>query len=114
MSECIFCKIVRKEINAQIVYENDKVIAFNDINPVAPVHVLLIPKEHLAGLNDLNKEHSDLILHMHLAIKEVAKKMGIFDSGYRIISNCGEGAGQTVFHLHFHVLGGKEMGEFTA
>lgn len=111
MENCIFCKIISGQIHAEVVYQNDKVIAFKDINPVAPVHVLIVPKEHLSGINDLNKNHAEMLLDIHLAAQEVAKRLGVHDAGYRIISNCGKSAGQTVFHLHYHLLGGRDMEE---
>ena len=110
MQECLFCKIAKKEIDSKIVYENEYVLAFNDINPVAPVHVLVIPKVHIKDLNEVNKENITYINEVMLAIKEVAKITGVYESGYRVVSNVGEDGGQVVPHLHFHVLGGKTLG----
>ena len=110
MDNCLFCKIARGELNSTIIYENDNVIAFKDIHPVAPVHVLVIPKIHIQDINDLNEENSKVLEDIFLAIKEVAKITGIFDTGYRVISNCGENGGQVIPHLHFHILGGKNLG----
>ena len=110
MNDCIFCKIINKETPSTIVYEDDKVIAFNDINPSARVHVLIVPKEHIENINDLNDSNSSYIISIHMAAKKIAEKLGVKDSGYRLISNCGKGAGQTVFHLHYHLLSGKEVG----
>jgi histidine triad (HIT) family protein len=110
MDNCIFCKIVNKEIPATIVYEDEKVLAFNDINPVAPVHVLIIPKLHIKNVMELNEQNADLIKDIHLAAKKIAIKLGLEDKGYRLITNCGEEAGQTVFHLHYHLIGGKKLG----
>lgn len=110
MDNCIFCKIAKKELPSTIVYEDEKVLAFNDINPVAPVHVLIIPKVHIKNVMELTEQNADLIKDIHLAAKEIAVKLGIGDKGYRLITNCGEEAGQTVFHLHYHLIGGKKLG----
>lgn len=110
MEQCIFCKIINKEIPASIVYEDDRVLAFKDINPAAPVHVLIIPKKHIANLKEINSENESYLIDIHKAANKVAEKLGIADKGYRLISNCGADAGQTVFHLHYHVIGGKELG----
>lgn len=109
MEECIFCKISNNEIPSKKVYEDDKVFCFEDINPKAPVHVLLIPKKHITSINHLSLEDSELMGHMMLIIKEVAKKMGIHESGYRVAINCGEDGGQEVPHIHLHILGGKSL-----
>lgn len=110
MSECIFCKMLNGEIQPEVVYENEAVLAFKDINPQAPVHVLVIPRKHIPSLNDLEPEHDVLVGEMYLAAKRVAQLTGIAESGYRTVMNCGAEAGQTVFHLHLHVLGGRPMG----
>lgn len=110
MSDCIFCRIINKEIPSTIVHEDDKVIAFRDINPVAPVHVLIVPKEHISSLEEINRKNASILIDIHLAAKEVAKKEGISDKGYRLINNCGEEAGQTVKHIHYHLIGGKNLG----
>jgi histidine triad (HIT) family protein len=107
---CVFCKIVRKEIPAKVVYEDEKVMAFHDINPQAPVHVLVIPKEHIPTLNNLEEKHKELIGHIFLVIKEIAKELGIAESGYRVLVNCNRDGGQEIYHLHFHLLGGKPLG----
>ncbi len=107
MEECIFCKIARKEIPAEIVYEDDNVLAFKDIQPSAPVHILLIPKKHLPTFFDLEESDASLIGEVHLAATKVARKLGLEDSGFRLVSNCKGDAGQLVFHLHFHLLGGR-------
>ncbi|AEF94720.1 histidine triad (HIT) protein [Desulfotomaculum nigrificans CO-1-SRB] len=109
MQDCLFCKIIAKEIPAQIVYEDDRVLAFKDINPVAPVHVLIIPKKHISTLLDLHNEDAELIGHIFLTCAKLAKEMGLADNGFRVVSNCKEEGGQTVFHLHFHLLGGRPM-----
>jgi histidine triad (HIT) family protein len=110
MDDCIFCKIARKEIPSSIVYEDDKVLAFKDINPVAPVHVLIIPKEHISGVTGLNEKNASVIADIHLAAAKTAEKLGIDKDGFRMITNCGKNAGQTVFHLHYHLIGGINMG----
>lgn len=109
MNDCIFCKILKGEIPSTKVYEDDKVYAFNDINPEAPVHVLIIPKEHIANINELNESNASVISHIFLVAKDIAKQLGIAEDGYRIVSNCGKNGGQTVFHIHFHLLGGKSL-----
>jgi len=109
MSDCIFCKIVTGEIPGDIVYENDDVLAFRDLNPQAPTHILVIPRRHIATINDLQDADAELLGKMYLAAKEIAKKEGIVEVGYRTIMNCNAGAGQTVFHIHLHVLGGRQM-----
>ena len=111
MSDCIFCKIIAGEIPSKKVYEDDMIYAFEDINPQAPVHVLVIPKEHICCANAVNKENSAYVAHIFEKAGEIAKLMGVDEDGYRIINNCGKNAGQTVFHLHFHILGGVDMGE---
>lgn len=105
----IFTKIIKREIPAEIVFENDKVLAFKDINPQAPIHILVIPKKEIPTVNDIKKEDKDLIGEIYLAISEIARKLGIEEEGYRIISNCNDYGGQEVFHLHFHLLGGKKL-----
>lgn len=108
MEDCIFCKIINKEIPGSIVYENDKVLAFNDINPQAPIHIIVIPKEHVKSIMEADIEISGDLIN---AIQEIAKKLNIDKTGFRVITNCGEDAGQTVNHLHFHILAGKKLGE---
>ena len=109
VDECIFCKIVNKEIPAKAVYEDDRIIAFDDINPQAPVHVLLIPKEHFKSLEDIPEGSKDLLGHILIKARQVALEKGVGDSGYRIVLNTGRDSGQDVFHIHFHVLGGRRM-----
>lgn len=106
----IFKKIIDKEIPASIVFENDKVIAFKDINPQAPVHILVIPKKEIPTLNDITLDDSEYIIEMYLAIKKITKDLGISEDGYRVITNCNSYGGQEVFHIHFHILGGKPLG----
>lgn len=108
MSDCIFCKIASKEIPSAIVYEDEQMLAFKDIDPQSPVHVLLIPKKHIDSANTVIEEDIDLIGKMFLKIKDIAEDLGL-DNGYRIVNNCGEDGLQTVQHLHFHLLGGRKM-----
>ena len=110
MTDCIFCKIAAGDIPAKIVFQNDDVLAFRDLNPQAPTHVLVIPKKHIATTNDITDADAALIGKMHLAAKQVAKDDGIADDGYRTVMNCNRAAGQTVFHIHLHLLGGRHMG----
>lgn len=110
MSDCLFCRIVRREIPATIVHEDDQVLAFKDIFPQAPVHVLIVPKVHCDGLNDLTPEVLGVVPRILETAATLAKAQQIDQSGWRLIANCGEHAGQTVFHLHFHLLGGKTLG----
>jgi len=110
MEECIFCKIINKEIPSQIVYEDEEIFAFRDINPVAPVHILIIPKKHIASLVELTEEDSVLISKIYMIINKLAESENIKETGYRVVVNCGEDAGQEVKHLHFHLLGGKKLG----
>ena len=111
MSDCLFCKIVAGEIPGDRVYEDDKVIAFNDINPKAEVHLLVIPREHIASLNELTPEHDALMAHMMRVIPQLAKSQGL-DEGFRTIINTGKGGGQIIFHLHMHLMGGKDLPGF--
>ena len=110
MDNCIFCKIIKKEIPSTIVYEDDEILAFRDINPVAPVHILVIPKKHISYLTDLEKEDELLIGKIYTAINKIVKQEEIDQKGFRVIVNCGEDGGQEVKHLHFHILGGKKLG----
>ena len=108
--DCIFCKIINKEIPADIVYEDDDIICFHDLGPQAPVHVLIIPKEHISSLDDIeDSEHQKRLLgHLISKVGMIANKLGL-EKGYRLVSNCGEDGQQTVAHLHFHLLGGRQM-----
>ncbi|MDD2495853.1 MAG: histidine triad nucleotide-binding protein [Tissierellia bacterium] len=108
---CIFCKIANKEIPSQIVFEDDNVIAFKDLNPQAPVHILVIPKNHISSINEINSENSYVVSKIFEAINKIVVQENISESGYRVISNCGENGCQTVMHLHFHILGGKKLSE---
>jgi histidine triad (HIT) family protein len=110
MDNCLFCKIIKGEVPCDKVYENEYVLAFKDIHPVAPVHILLVPKVHITDMNEIIDENSEYVKQISIAIKEVAKIVGIGKSGYRVICNCGEDGGQVVHHLHFHLLGGRHLG----
>jgi histidine triad (HIT) family protein len=109
-ADCLFCKFVSGEIKADVVYETDKVLGFRDINPQAPTHVLIVPRAHIATINDLTEASADEIGYLYLAAKEIAKKEGFSEEGYRVVMNCNAAAGQTVFHLHLHLLGGRTFG----
>ena len=106
---CLFCKILDKEIPADIVYQDDELLAFNDISPQAPTHVLIIPKIHIATVNDLTEAQSGIIGKMILCAKTLADEKGIAESGYRLVLNCNAEGGQTVFHIHLHLLGGRQL-----
>ena len=108
MSDCIFCKIANKEIKSDIVYEDDRVVAFNDINPHAPVHGLVIPKKHIVGVAEARDEDAELIGHLQLVAAKLAEEKGVAE-GYRIVVNSGPLAGQSVMHLHYHLLGGRRL-----
>jgi len=109
MDNCLFCKIINKEIPARIVYEDEHILAFEDINPQAPIHILLIPKDHFASLNALPEDKQHVIGHMFIKARDIASEKGIKDSGYRIVLNTEKDSGQEVFHIHFHLLGGRLM-----
>ena len=111
MEDCIFCKIVKGEIPSNKVYEDDDVLAFHDINPAAPIHILVIPKKHISMLTDLKEEDEALIGKIYTTINKIAKQEGFEKEGYRVIANCGKDSGQEVMHIHFHILGGKKLGE---
>lgn len=110
MNDCLFCKIAAGEIPSTCLYDDDAVYAFRDINPQAPVHFLVIPKAHIGSVAEINAENSAVVARCFEVIAKLAAQEGL-ENGYRVISNCGDDAGQTVHHLHFHVLGGKPMGE---
>lgn len=109
MEDCIFCKIINKEIPSKILYEDDLIVGFEDINPETPVHVLIVPKKHIISLKDIEEEDINLIGHIHLIAAKIAVKYGIEKTGYRVLTNCGCDAGQTISHLHFHLLGGRKL-----
>jgi histidine triad (HIT) family protein len=108
--ECLFCSIINGEIKADKVYEDELSIGIRDINPQAPVHVLIIPKKHISTLNEITEENKKLIGHLFFVAKEIAKKEGLAERGYRTVINCNREAGQTIFHIHLHLLGGRLMG----
>ena len=108
MSDCLFCKIIAGSIPSTKVYEDETVFAFRDIAPQAPIHILVLPKAHIASVNDITAENSAVVAHIFEVIPQIAKAEGL-DGGYRVVSNCGADAGQTVRHLHFHILGGKAL-----
>jgi histidine triad (HIT) family protein len=109
MKDCLFCKIARGEIPSRKAYEDDEVYAFHDINPQAPTHVLVIPRRHVASLDDTSETDQAWLGRTMLALRTVARELGI-SAGYRVVTNCGTPAGQTVFHIHFHLLGGRPLG----
>lgn len=109
MAECIFCKIVKKELPAEIIYEDKEILAFKDIKPVAPVHLLIIPKTHILSVDHLESKDKELIGKMFLVGQKLAREKGIAETGYRISCNVGKDAGQTIEHLHFHLIGGKKL-----
>ncbi|MEG2353375.1 MAG: histidine triad nucleotide-binding protein [Clostridium sp.] len=109
MEDCIFCKILKGESPSEKVYEDDKVYAFKDIHPEAPVHILIIPKVHINSVNFLTKENKHIIGDVYYAAKKIAEGLGVSETGYRIVNNCGEDGGQTVAHIHFHLIGGRKL-----
>lgn len=114
MADCIFCKIVKGTIPSEKVWESEDVLAFKDIEPQAPVHILLIPKKHIASLNDLKPEDKDTVANIVLAAQQIAAEQGVAENGYRIVNNCGADGGQIVHHIHFHLLGGAKLGVLNA
>ena len=108
MANCIFCMIAEGSIPSTKVYEDERILAFRDINPMAPTHILVIPKEHIPSVDGITAENSTVVAHIFEVIPQIAKAEGL-ENGYRVVSNCGEHAGQTVHHLHFHILGGKQL-----
>ena len=111
MEDCIFCKIIKGEIPSQKVYEDNEILAFKDINPAAPIHILVIPKKHISSLADMKDGDEQIIAKIYKKINEIAEQEGFKENGYRVIVNCGKDGGQEVMHLHFHLLAGKELGE---
>lgn len=107
--DCLFCRILAKEIPSKTVYEDEQAVAFEDINPQAPTHILVVPRRHIASLNDVAAEDAPLVGYLHLVAAKLARERGIAESGYRTVLNNGRGAGQSVFHLHLHLLGGRGM-----
>lgn len=109
MEDCIFCKIARGEVPCTKVYEDDAMLAFKDIEPQAPIHFLIIPKKHIKDLLSLSEEDGDLMAKVQKVVKELALQEGLDEKGFRLVTNCGENAGQSVFHLHFHLMGGRNF-----
>jgi histidine triad (HIT) family protein len=109
MTDCLFCKIIQGDIPGDIVYQDDDVLAFNDVNPQAPTHILIIPKKHIATTNDAQAEDAAVLGKLMLTASRIAADMGFADDGYRMVTNCNELAGQTVFHIHLHLLAGRAM-----
>ena len=107
---CFFCKIANGEMDTDKVFEDDQVVAFRDINPQAPTHVLIIPKKHISTMNDLEKDDSELIGQLFLSAKNIARELGFSEDGYRTVFNCNGHGGQSVYHIHLHLLGGRQMG----
>lgn len=108
--ECLFCKIIAGEIPSTKVYEDDRVYGFLDIDPQAPTHIILVPKAHIASANEITAENADVVGYIFQVVAQIAKEQGFADGGYRIVNNCGEAGGQTVGHLHFHLLAGRNLG----
>ena len=111
MEDCLFCKIIKGEIPSTKVYEDDEILAFKDINPAAPIHILVIPKKHIESLAHMQKEDEAIVGKIYGVINKIAEEKGFKDNGYRVIVNCGKDAGQEVMHLHFHVLAGAKFGD---
>ena len=109
MEDCLFCKIAAGKMDTDFIYQDEQVVVFEDINPKAPVHLLIVPKKHISDLNSLETEDSELIGHVYQIAKQMAAKYDIAESGYRLVSNCGDDGGQTVYHIHFHLLGGRKL-----
>ena len=109
MSNCLFCRIVAGDIPAKIAYQDDDVVAFHDINPQAPLHVLVIPRKHIATINDLQADDAEVVGKLFLAAKKIAREAGYEEDGYRVVMNCGADAGQAVFHIHLHLLAGRRL-----
>lgn len=108
--DCLFCSIVERDIPADIVFADDKVVAFRDVNPQAPTHILIIPRQHIATINDVDQDNAAIISHMTLTAKALAAEQGHAEDGYRLVFNCNGDGGQTVFHIHMHLLGGRQLG----
>ncbi len=109
MTDCLFCKIANRDIPSDIVYEDDQVVAFKDITPAAPVHTLIIPKKHISTINDIEIEDLPLVGHMILTAKQLAAENNLSEPGFRLVMNCNSEGGQTIFHIHLHLLGGRQL-----
>ncbi|HHP51320.1 MAG TPA: histidine triad nucleotide-binding protein [Moorella mulderi] len=107
--DCIFCKIIAGEAPAEFVYQDDLVVAFKDIRPAAPVHILIVPRKHIPDLTAITEEDKELLGHIHLVAVKIAKDLGLAERGFRLINNCKEEGGQVIYHLHFHLLGGRQL-----
>lgn len=114
MEDCVFCKIARGELQSELLYQDEDLVVFKDINPLAKVHLLLVPREHITSLNELEEKHNLLMGKLFLIAQKMAEKEGIKESGYRVVVNCGPDSGQVVNHLHFHLLGGEDLGRFVS
>jgi len=110
MENCLFCKIISGEIPSQKVYEDENCFAFKDVSPKAPIHILLVPKIHVANIHSISDENGNIAANLFSAISKIVKEQNLAQDGYRLVTNCGENGGQTVFHLHIHILGGAKMG----
>jgi histidine triad (HIT) family protein len=110
MSDCLFCKIVAGSIPAKLVYQDDRAVAFRDINPQAPTHILVVPRQHIASLNDIDDSHAPIVGHLHVVAQKLAHAENVATAGYRVLFNTGAHAGQTVHHIHLHLLGGRTLG----
>ena len=108
-TDCIFCKISKGEIKTEFVYESDKIVVFKDLNPQAPAHLLIIPREHIASVNDVEKWHNEMLGGLWLAARDIAGKLGLSDNGYRLVVNTGKDSGQEVMHIHMHLLAGRKL-----
>jgi histidine triad (HIT) family protein len=109
MTDCLFCRIINRDIPSKIVFEDDRIFAFEDINPQAPTHILIIPKQHFASLKETPADSQELLGHILIKAREIARERGLQESGYRLVLNTGRDSGQEVFHIHFHLLGGRRM-----
>lgn len=109
MSDCLFCAIIKGDIKGAIVYQDDSVVAFRDVNPKAPVHLLIVPRQHIATLLDVQQGDRELIGHIFYVAARLAEEQGVSKNGFRVVVNCGAGAGQSVYHVHFHLLGGRVL-----
>lgn len=109
MADCLFCKIAANEIPSKLVYEDEKAVAFEDINPEAPTHILVIPRKHISTIMDIAEDDHELIGHLYSVVRKIAKKLDLDEKGFRTVFNCGKDGGQTVFHVHIHILGGRLM-----
>jgi len=107
--ECIFCKIAGGQLPAEVVYQDEQVVAFKDIRPVAPVHILIIPRKHIPDLTAITPEDKELLGHIHLVAVQIARELGLAERGFRLVNNCKEEGGQVIYHLHFHLLGGRQL-----